>query len=222
MRIKTPYLLAGILVFIFISCQKEASVELPNNSPGNNSGNGGNGGNGGSGSGSEIGTWKFMFMHLTSSQAVEYKVGGDALKSVSTSDYITESNTGTVKFDGSTCTTSGIGYSVNTNSTTISYINGAPQDTIQLPFAVTVPPTDGTSQYKKIGTDSLYFQTGAIGTVGSGGTTQSTAAGYKLRYYGSDSMTMTYIYGDVELTVVSGLSTKTTTNATAVISLKKQ
>ena len=219
---KTPCLLAGILAFVFISCQKEKSVELPNNSPGNSSGNGSNGGNGGSSSGSEIGTWKLMFMHTATSQTVEYTVGSDAFKAVTTSDYITQSNTGTVKFDGSTCTTSGISYSIDTSSTTISYINGAPQDTIQLPFAVTVPPTSGTSQYKKIGTDSLYFQSGVIGTVGSGGTTQTTASGYKLRYYGSDSMTMSAIFNEVEQTAVSGLPTKTTTNASVVISLKKQ
>jgi hypothetical protein len=222
MRIKTPYLLAGILAFAFISCQKEESVELPNNSPGNNSGNGSNSGSGGSSSGSEIGTWNFVGMHTTSSQAVEYKIGSDAIKEVSTSDYITENNTGTLKFDGTNCTITGIGYSLNTNATYTEYTNGAIDTTFQYPMTVTVPATNGSAQYKKIGSDSLYFQSGAISTVGSGGTVQSTASGYKLRYFGADSMTMTYAYDDVELTVVTGISTKTTTHAGIVLSLKKQ
>jgi hypothetical protein len=211
MRIRSPYLLAGILAFIFISCQKEASLELPRN-----------GGSGGSSNGSEIGTWKFVGMHSITSQAVEYKFAGDAIKDVTTSDYTTENNTGTLKFDGSNCTMTGVGYGVNTIITLIEYTNGVPDSPFQAPMIVNLPPTDGTAPYKKIGSDSLYFQTGAMGTVGAGGTVQSIATGYKLRYYGADSMTMSTAYDDVQLNVTSGIPTKITSHAVIVNSLKKQ
>jgi len=222
MRIRNPYLLAGIFAFVFISCQKEASVELPNNSPGNSGGNGGNGGSGGSSSGSEIGTWKLISLHVSSTQSVESKAGSDAINAVTVSDYTTENNTGTLKFDGSNCITTGLGYTVNTTSTTTMYLNGAPGNTFPFPFSVAVPPTDGTSPYKKIGTDSLYFQTGLLSTVNSGGTVQNTAAGYKLRYYGTDSMTMTSVYDDVQLIISGGTSAKSSFHAVIVGSLKKQ
>jgi hypothetical protein len=208
-------------MFIFISCQKEASVELPNNSPGNSGGNNSNG-SGGSSNGSEIGTWKFISMHSTTSQAVETKIGSETVKDVTTSDYITENNTGTLKFDGSNCTMTGIGYSVNTTVTATEYTNGVAGTSFQSPMSVVLSPTDGTAPYKKIGTDSLYFATGAMSTVGTSGTVQSLPAGYKLRYYGSDSMTMSTVYDDVQLTVVSGISAKITSHAVVVSSLKKQ
>jgi hypothetical protein len=219
---KTPYLLAGILMFVFISCQKEASVELPNNSPGNNNGNGGNGGSGGSSSGSEIGTWKFVGTHAVTSETVESKIGTDAIKDVTTSDYTTQNNVGTMKFDGTNCTMTGVGYDVNTTVTYTEYVDGISSGPQQAPMSVSLPPTDGTAQYKKIGSDSLYFPTGAMSTVGSGGTVQSIPTGYKLRYYGTDSMTMTTTYDDVQLTVVSGISAKITSHAVMVSSLKKQ
>jgi hypothetical protein len=223
MRINNPFLLAGILVFAFISCQKEVSTELPNNNPGNTTGNGnGNnsGNNGGSSHGSELGNWKFISLHATVLETAGYKMGADAVKAVTTTDYVTDDNAGTIKFDGSNMAATGLTYSVNGVSTTNMYTNNVLLNTFQMPLTGALPASDATVPYKKIGTDSIYLQNSALTAVGSSGTIQTTSAGYKLRFY-SDTMTMTSVYDDAQTIDASGVSTKISTHLVSVVTLKK-
>ncbi|THU34270.1 hypothetical protein FAM09_24950 [Niastella caeni] len=210
MRKLTPFLLLGSILLAMTSCQKEKSVDTLSH------------GSGSAGStGSEKGTWKFLFMQAATSQTIEYKDGIDDVKTVTISDYTTENNAGTVKFDGSKMTATGLTYSVDAMAKGYLYTNGVLEDSLEFPFAATVPPTSSTASYKKAGADSIYVQSGVFTGIGSGGTTQATPGGYKLKFNG-DKMTMTTVYDDTKLEFVMGMSQKTISHAVVVLTLQKQ
>jgi hypothetical protein len=104
---------------------------------------------------------------------------------------------------------------------TYIYTNGALEDSLELPFGTTIPPTSSTASYKKIGSDSIYVESGAFTNVGTGGTTQASSGGYKLAWDG-DKMTMTAAVVISKIDVSSGVSQKITQRATQIITLQKQ
>jgi hypothetical protein len=217
MRKLTPFLLICSIVLSLVACQKEQSIDTLGSTPGS----GGSTGGGGNTSGkTEVGTWKFLSMRGITSSIVEFNDGVDNIKSVTLSDYTTINNTGTLKFDGSTMTSNGIGYSVDFIAKGYFYTNGTLDDSLEVPFSFTAPPTSATASYKKIGSDSIYVQSGMF-TTGSGGTSQSSAGGYKLKFDG-DKMTMTGVVSQSKLDLSSGVSQRTTNRAEQILSFQKQ
>jgi hypothetical protein len=103
MRKITPFVFLGCVLLILASCSKEKSVDTL----------GGGGGTTAGSTGSEKGTWKLLSMRGITNQTIEITDGVDVEKSVTVSDYTTDNNTGTIKFDGSTMTGTNIGYSVD-------------------------------------------------------------------------------------------------------------
>jgi hypothetical protein len=209
------------VVMLLISCRKETSKE-GGTSPvgGTPTDTTATGGDTSNTSNTEVGNWKFISLHATVLQTTEYTQDSNAVKSVTSSDYTTENNDGTIKFDGSKMTSTGLTYSVNTIAKGYSYFNGSPEDTVEAPFAFTLPPYSSTTPYKKVGTDSLYFDSGA-GSIG-GTSTQSVPAGYKLKFDG-DKMTMTTKADEVKTELNPLGFTQTTTNhAAVVITLQKK
>lgn len=86
--------------------------------------------------------------------------------------------TGTVTIAAGKITSSNIGYSINTISKATLYENGILIDSFDIPYQVTLPPSNSVSTYTKIGTDSLYFQSGSMFM--GGATLSSKPAGMKL------------------------------------------
>ena len=213
MRKLTPFLLISSIIFTLVACQKEVSVDTLGIT-------GGIGGGGSTNGKTEVGTWKFLFMRGITSSTIEFNDGVDNIKSVTLSDYTTINNAGTIKFDGSTMTGTGIGYSVDFIAKGYFYTNGTLDDSLEVPFAYTAPPTSSSASYKKIGSDSIYVQSGMF-TTGSGGTTQSSAGGYKLKFDG-DQMIMTGVVNQTKLEFSSGVAQRTTNHAEQIITLQKQ
>src|SRR5262245_47736506 len=90
--------------FFLVSCQKEVSVERGGNGTGSGSGSGGGSGSGSGGSGSGggntqniIGDYDFINMSAHTVSTVTVSILGDQMKTVTTSDYLTKNNSGTVK-----------------------------------------------------------------------------------------------------------------------------
>ena len=114
----------------------------------------------------------------------------------------------------------GLSYTLDGIAQGYTYYNGAPFDSTELPFTASLPATSGADTYKKITSDSLYFTSGAITSVGVGGTLSTQPAGCKLNFFG-DTMTMTQVYDNVQLNLSPGGFTKTIIHAQAVTALKK-
>jgi hypothetical protein len=214
MRKITPFLLFGCILLALVSCQKEQSIDTLGQTPGAP--------DGGSADGNEIGTWKFLFMNAVTSATITYTDGVDKVMTVTTSDYSSTDNAGTITFDGKNMTTAGITYSVDGTATTKFYTNNVLEDTLEFPFGGVMPATNSTIPYKKIGTDSLYFSSGILtGMDPNSGVTQTVPAGYKLKFDG-DKMIITMKYSATQQEVVQGITQKMTSSAVTTTTLQKQ
>ena len=210
MKNKTPFLLIGSIVLLaLISCGKEKSIDTSDGS--NNAGS----------TGSEKGTWKLLSMRGITTSIIEYSDGVDDAKSVTTSDYTTDNNTGTLKFDGSTMTGTNIGYSMDAIAHALFYTNGVLDDSLDAPFAAVIPPTNSSATYKKVAADSIYVNSGVFTTVGTSGTTQSAGGGYKLAFDG-DKMTMRATTDQSKVELNMGVTQRTTYHAVQILTLQKQ
>jgi len=168
----------------------------------------------------EVGTWNFMSLQGTISQTAELSQAGQAIKGVSTSNFTSQNNAGTVKFDNVNMTATGITMSVNTTAKTLVYMNGALFDSLSTPFNQTLPAQNATSGYKKIGADSLYFQDGGFLNVLTGGLLPSAPSGCKLVFSGN-IMKMTIVYDTVTTQDYQGIPAKVTIHAVLVATLQK-
>jgi hypothetical protein len=218
---KTGYqLLLIVLVIVGLaSCQKEVSREgdapapLPGTpAPADTIPNKTN---------TEVGSWKFMSVKATLAQTTEYSEASQSIKGVTTSNFTSQNNAGTVTFDNTTMTATDVTMSLNTTAQTVVFINGAPYDTLQSPLNQTLPPQTASSPYKKIGADSLYFENGGFLDVLTGGILPSAPSGCKLAFEGSNIMKMTIIYDTVTTQDYQGTPAKLTIHMVMVVTLQK-
>lgn len=198
------------------SCQKEINGDDMSNpgggpAPGDTIPNGTN---------TEVGNWKFISVSGTVSQTAEFTQAGSAIKGVTNSSFTSQDNAGTITFDSVTMTANGVTLTVNTSAKTYVYINGVLYDSLETPFNQTVPPQTASSDYKKIGTDSLYFQNGGFLDVLTGGLLPSAPSGCKIKFEG-DSMKMTIVYDTVTTQDYQGIPAKVTMHAVLVATLQK-
>jgi len=143
-----PALLACLL---FVACSKEKSLDSTD--PGNHGGNNAN---------SElIGDWKFVQLHLVGQSVLEVSGAGmPDMKTITHIEYYTKDNTGTVTFTANKMITTGVAYTVDTVQRSEMFMDGIPVSDMEMPFTFALPPGNSTSDYKLIGTDSLYSATG--------------------------------------------------------------
>lgn len=210
-----PFLFVLAVVLTLASCQKEihgdATPPTGGPTPADTIPNTAN---------TEVGTWNFISLQGTIIQTAELTQAGQAIKGVSTSNFTSQNNAGTVKFDSVNMTAMGITLAVNTTAKTLVYMNGALFDSLQTPFNQTLPAQNATSGYKKIGTDSLYFQDGGFLNVLTGGLLPSAPSGCKLAFSGN-TMKMTIIYDTVTTQDYQGVPAKVTMHAVLVATLQK-
>lgn len=214
MRKLTPFLLCACILLAMASCEKEQSIDTLGHTPGIP--------DGGSANGSEIGTWKFLFMNASTSATITYTDGVDKVMTVTTSDYTSTDNAGTITFDGKNMTTANIAYTVDGIAQTKFYTNNVLEDSLEFPFGGVMPVTNSSIPYKKIGSDSLYFSSGVLtGMDPNSGVTQTVPAGYKLKFEG-DKMIITMKYSATKMEFVQGITQRMTSYAVTTSTLQKQ
>lgn len=176
MRTITTTLLFG-LVIAFTSCEKE--VNYANN---NNSNNGGTGGNGSTQD--IIGTYDFVGIEAHTQSTVTVNTGGQELKSVTVSNYVSKNNTGTMQITSSQFISNNLGYSIDTIMNVKSYTDNVLIDDSDFPFVETVPGSSSTSPYTRITADSISV-VGALGAPSDpSGTIPTGTVGMKLAWSG--------------------------------------
>jgi len=126
-------LLAGMV--IFYSCKKENSNTNP----------------------ALQGNYKLKYFTSNTNSTI---TGSDGEKSVTTSDYTTINNLGTIAFDGSNLTTVGVTYTINAVAKGYIYQDNLLLDSSSFPFNFTVPPFSSVASYQLAGTDSNLFPPG--------------------------------------------------------------
>jgi hypothetical protein len=173
---RTGKLFVLALIVSLVSCEKEINLQ-----PGVGSG----AGSGGAGNPSSIiGDYDFVGMTAHTQSTVTVSDQGQQLKAVTVSDYVTKNNIGTAKFTSSDFIGTGIGYSIDTMVNLKTYIDNVLFDDSDIPFVVTSPPTNSTSPYVRVTTDSITI-TGAFGaSTGPSGTTPTGPVGARLSWSG--------------------------------------
>ena len=223
MKNRTYCLLLAAFIVVLASCQKEVSNESGNHSgkdsttttttpPGDSTH---------SDSTTEVGTWKFISLHTTYTQTTQYSQSTLTVKGVTTADFVTSNNSGTIKFDGSKMISTGISLSINTTANTVVYLNGVQSTSVPTPIDTSFAPQTDTAGYQKIGADSLYLQSGGFFGMGAGGLIPASAVGCKLKFNGN-TMTMTVVYDNNYTDNSQGFPANVTSHAVLEATLQKQ
>jgi hypothetical protein len=94
-----------------------------------------------------------MVAHTESSVTAD--ASGIQVKAVTVSDYMTKSNTGTMKITADQLIGTNVGYSIDTTINVKTYMDNALFDDSEVPFVGTTPPTNSTSTYVRVSADSI-------------------------------------------------------------------
>jgi hypothetical protein len=211
------FLLISCVVIFLVSCQKEISIEL--GSQGNGGGGGTGGGTGGNNT-SIIGNWNFVGMVAHTNSSVSLTAGGDQLKTITTSDYVTQNNVGTMQITASQFISSNIAYSIDTTMHVKTYLNGVLFDEMDLPFVLTSPSSSSTSPYTRINNDSLTI-TGALGVPDPSGSTPTGPVGVRISWSG-DTLLLKVASSFTQTVTQGGVPATVTGSVTGITKLKRQ
>jgi hypothetical protein len=163
------------------------------------------------------GTYKLTYLTAKTNSTITDDDGG---KAVSNADYTTIDNHGTIVFDASKLTTTGISYSVNSVSSNYFYQDDELIDSISFPLVVTIPPISSAGTYKLIGADSIYISAGLVPAAGSGGAiTEGSGGRYKLD---GKVLTITQHFLKDSVFTESGISYHQRESAVSSIVMEKQ
>jgi len=212
MRLKTNLTLLSLVTLLFVSCQKELSIDTINGPVG--------GPGGGGGSNSLIGNWKFLELSANTESAVEATDGTDTEKTITVSSYKTINNKGTISFDATKMSSTGVGYDINDTAFTFLYANGVLLDSVDFPFTFTIPSSSGQTNYKVIGTDSIYFENGFF-AVPSSDPQATQAGGGKFKIVGN-ILTITTSSSTTDTEIDQGVTTVTKNKIAAEIRMQRQ
>jgi hypothetical protein len=169
-RAASKHLLVLSLILFLVSCQKE--VNLQNQ-----------GGTGGGGTNSITGDYDFVGMTAHTNSTVTASAMGQQLKTITVSDYTSESNAGTVRITSNQFISTGLAYSIDTTMNVKTYIDNVLFDDSDFPFTASLPPTSSTSTYVRNSADSITV-TGALGVPGPSGGAPTGPVGIKLSWSG--------------------------------------
>jgi hypothetical protein len=195
---KILVLTAVILSVLFVSCKKESSQP----------------------SGGDItGTWNFVSMEVSSTTTQEYTDEFGSSKTISTSDYTTENNQGTITIDAAKMTSTNLSYSVHTDVQAKYYLNGSLVSSFSSPVDYDSPASNSSATYKLIGADSIYFDGGSMFM--GGVTTDITASGAKLSFE-DNILYMTQYVNQTSTQIIYDMPVTTTINGKVVAKLQKQ
>lgn len=193
-----PILLICAIVAFLSSCQKEVSLQ---NQTGQQPGGGTNNTN-------ITGDWNFIGSNAKTYVALSLSESGQDFKTITTSDYNTENNVGTLKVTDKQFIFKGISHTVSDEANSKTYINGLLVDERDEPFNETYPVTDQTMDYVRNNNDSLTF-TNAFGLLpdpSGGGATPVPAGpiGGKISLV-SDTLTVITYYAAKETITQAGV-----------------
>jgi hypothetical protein len=202
---------------LLTSCQKELSFDDPVN-PGGGTGNPGGGGN--PNTTSILGDYDFMGLRANTYAAVSITLLGETVKAVTTSDYTSQNNTGTVKITASSFVYNAVGYEIHSMANMKSYTNGVMDFEQDFPFDFISPPTTDTYPYTPITSDSLTIS-GPIGVPNPSGGTPTGPVGIKTSWSG-DTLLIRTRHSFSQNVIQGGLPAVMNVSVDGITKLKKK
>ena len=165
------------------------------------------------------GNWSFNGIHANTFSSAMDVEGGIRYTTETTSEYTTSLNGGTVNITGNTMTGTGITYAAEMNIFVTDYEGTTIIDTFSTTAPFNISPTNSTSTFEIIGTDSIHY-TSANG-LGSGGAGMLPANGSKFSISG-DILTLTSNVVQDKIFDTLGVTITQHETATVVNTLRKQ
>lgn len=169
-----------------------------------------------------VGDWKMISSAGTTSASSTFDLAGNLIRLETMLSYISKNPVGIYTISGKEFNGMGVGYDYNGNLIFRTYENGNLQSEDNNPVTTTIPPSNSNSQYKLVGSDSIYFDVAspsAPSTPSSGSTNRPGGCKYKL-----DGKTLTLFVKSTQAQQVNqgGLITNDTITADVVIVLERQ
>jgi hypothetical protein len=196
-----------VLIVALTACQKESSTEL---SPGGTSG------------GSITGTWKLLQMEAkTTATAILSIPSVGTIKTVTVSDYTTTDNEGVLKIDERKMDGVGLAYSLNTVVKAYTYEDNVLTDSIEAPMSFTLPPTNYSAAYTKVGADSIRIEAGGVMDIQGSGSVAAQPGGFKFKVEGN-KLVLSTVYSDSQTETDSGITQTLSRYATLTSTYQRQ
>ncbi len=165
-----------------------------------------------------VGNWKFISSAGTTTASSAFTLAGTAIKVETILNYTSSNPKGVYKISQTTFSGEAVGYDYQGNLTVKQYEDNILQSEDTNPVNTTIPPSNISSQYKLIGTDSIYFEGNAPGTQngasGTPGGCKYKIEGTKLSLFMNTNTTKTSNQG--------GIITTDNQKALVTIVLEKQ
>jgi hypothetical protein len=138
------------------------------------------------------GTYSFITMKADTYAEIIYLYDGSEgsegeitkFSTISTCNYETTNNKGTVTIDATKFNSSKFAYSINATLLGKSYMNDVQSGYTNMPFVMDMPESSGTTAYQLIGTDSIYFSGGFVNSPALGDSVASLPSGAKYKWEG--------------------------------------
>lgn len=173
--------------------------------------------NGASGS-ALIGNWNFTSLHAKTTTTDQYNDGSGNYKTITSLEYTSTDNQGTVVINSNTLVGTGIAYKLSTNMFSSIYLENVLQDTFSFPIEVALGPVNSTTKYRLVGADSIYFEGQSLFNVDpSGSITNQTGMRYSI-----SGKTLTLTTTVAQDTVIDNFGVPTARRIDAVLESKME
>lgn len=202
-----------LLVAFISSCSKEQSIDSGSGS-----------GSGTPASGSSIqGNWKLISTSGITSTSTVDNTSGTEMKAEVLLRYISKNPVGIYTITSSLFKGVGVGYDYEGKLFIRQYENNVLQIEDSSDINMTIPPSSSESKYKLIGTDSIYFEAGALTGPSAPGSTPvaTTPVGCKYKLEGK-RLTFFMKMSMPQVITQNGITLKITQSADVNIVLEKQ
>lgn len=201
----------GSAALLLSSCQKEADFDQ----------GGSNGGPGG-GSAGLVGNYRFVGVEGNTKSTVTIGTGIDQEKSITTFAFISKNNSGTSVFTSNQFNSVNWTYTVDSIAHADFYLGGILFGSVDQPFSYTIPPSNGSSSYRTIGTDSMYFDNGVTSTpTGGGAPTPAVPSGARYSWSGDTLKIRVILDTSFAQDIGGGDIAQIRNQATQIVKLKK-
>ncbi|MCF6406346.1 hypothetical protein L3C95_25850 [Chitinophaga filiformis] len=149
------------------------------------------------------GNYTFVAMKADNHVELEYHyaANGDVIKTISTYDYDAKNIAGTITIDPTKFYSNKFKYTIETTLLGATYTNGVQTGYSNMPITMDVPEASSTSDYKLIGTDSIYLSGGFVTAPEMGDEpVEATPSGAKYKWAG-DTLVITTEVRQLDTTV---------------------
>lgn len=200
-----PFLTVVVAV-LFASCQKEVSGDGILPSPDDNP---------------LLGTWKLVNNDVNSEVSQELSDDIGTISNISSLDYITINNKGSLTFEKDKILAKQISFDVADTIKSEIYVNGFFVEAFDTPINASFPSSTSSTNYMLIGKDSIYCPNGSFLQVEGADSSETVPAGFRFVIQ-DNRLILTNQTNEEDESVEDGITTKTKSQVTIVTTLEKQ